>query len=67
MGALSIKACEGTETAKRLGREQLIFLAASPCAKAPGSTKLPCYAGYIEDITMITPEGQIDSLNYCVC
>ena len=48
---------EGTETARRLGREQL--LAALPlvlarfgrefrgfAARAPGSTKPPCYAGY---------------------
>ena len=52
----------GRETARRLGWEQLelfIFLVALPlvlarfarefrgyAARAPGSTKLPCYAGY---------------------
>ena len=60
--AKMIKAGEGRETARRLGREQLIFelifLAALPLvlarfarefrgfpARAPGSTKPPCYAG----------------------
>ena len=54
-----MKAGQGRETARRLGWEQLIFLAASPlvlarfaheirgyAAPAPGSTKPPCYAGY---------------------
>ena len=42
---------EGRETVRRLGREQLTFLARfAPeflgfAARAPGSTKPPCYAG----------------------
>ena len=41
-----IKAGEGRETARRLGREQLDF-SCGFVARAPGSTKPPCYAGYL--------------------
>ena len=40
-----MKAGEGRETARRLGREQLYF-SRGYAARAPGSTKPPSYAGY---------------------
>ena len=44
-----VRAGEGRETARRLGREQLeleLYFSRGFAARAPGSTKLPCYAGY---------------------
>ena len=47
LGRQVIKAGEGRETARRLGREQLgLYFSRGFAARAPDSTKPPCYAGY---------------------